>query len=305
MQPSSAQTISFLTDYGLADEFVGVVKGVIRQLAPDTTVIDISHQIAAHDVRAGSLTLTRAVQYLPDGVVLAVVDPGVGTGRKAVAVEVSNEDCHLIFVGPDNGLLAPAVAMAGGATRAFLLTNTDLHLAAPGATFAGRDVFAPVAARLSNGMPIEECGTAIDPNLLLPGVLPLSRNEDGVLHAEVLWVDHFGNAQLNLDPDEVHVLGSVVSIRFGGIDAQARTARVTTTYADLKTGEIGLVIDSYGLLAVSLDRASAARELGLAENMAVIISEADPPAASTTTAAKATSTPTPVSLSRRGPAKQD
>jgi S-adenosyl-L-methionine hydrolase (adenosine-forming) len=291
VQPSSAPTISFLTDYGLTDEFVGVVKGVIRQLAPETVVIDITHNVPSHNVRAGSLTLTRAVQYLPDGVVLAIVDPGVGTTRKGIVVEVNNDDCRLLFVGPDNGLLAPAVAMAGGATRAYELNNVDLHLAAPGATFAGRDIFAPVAARLSNGMPIEECGTSIDPNLLLPGIMPLSRNEDGLIHAEVLWVDHFGNAQLNVDPAEVRVFGDVVSVRFGSVDVSPRTARVSNTYGDLKTGEIGLVIDSYGLLSVCLDRASAANELGLAEAMTVIISEADAPA----------SKPTPITLSKRSP----
>ncbi len=288
MQPSSAPTISFLTDYGLNDEFVGVVKGVIRQLAPESMVIDISHGVAAHDVRAGSLTLSRAVQYLPDGVVLAIVDPGVGTRRRAIAVEVDNDDCHLVFVGPDNGLLAPAVAMAGGATRAFELTNTDLHLDAPGATFAGRDVFAPVAARLSAGMPIEECGQSVDPNSLLPGVLPLSRIEDDLLFAEVLWVDHFGNAQLNVDPQELLPFGEVVSVRFGGVDAPVRSGRVARTYGDLRTGEIGLVIDSYGLVSVSLDRANAARELGLAESMSVVISEAD---------ASPTMKPAPVSIS--------
>jgi S-adenosyl-L-methionine hydrolase (adenosine-forming) len=291
MQPSSAPTISFLTDYGLADEFVGVVKGVIRQLAPDTVVIDVSHGVTAHDVRAGSLTLSRAVQYLPDGVVLAIVDPGVGTTRRAIVVEVNNDDCHLMFVGPDNGLLAPAVAMAGGATRAFELSNTDLHLDAPGATFAGRDIFAPVAARLSAGMPIEECGVALDPNLLLPGVLPLSRSENDMLFAEVLWVDHFGNAQLNVDPAEVAPFGDVVSVRFGGVDAAPRSGRVAKTYGELRTGEIGLVVDSYGLLSVSLDRTSAARELGLAEAMSVVISHADAP----TPAAR----PAPVSVSLR------
>jgi S-adenosyl-L-methionine hydrolase (adenosine-forming) len=291
MQPSSAPTISFLTDYGLADEFVGVVKGVIRQLAPETTVIDITHYVPAHNVRAGSLTLTRAVQYLPDGVVLAIVDPGVGTARRGIVVEVSNDDCQLLFVGPDNGLLAPAVAMAGGATRAYELTNKDLHLAAPGATFAGRDIFAPVAARLSNGMPIEECGTPVDPNLLLPGIMPLSRMEDSTLHAEVLWVDHFGNAQLNVDPEEVRVFGDVVSVRFGSADAAPRTARVCATYGDLKTGEIGLVIDSYGLLSVCLDRTSAAEQLGLADSMSVIITDADAPVR----------VPTPITLSSRPP----
>jgi S-adenosyl-L-methionine hydrolase (adenosine-forming) len=290
MQPSSAPTISFLTDYGLTDEFVGVVKGVIRQLAPEAVVIDVSHGVAAHDVRAGSLTLSRAVQYLPDGVVLAIVDPGVGTARRAIAVEVANDDCHLVFVGPDNGLLAPAVAMAGGATRAFELSNTDLHFDAPGVTFAGRDVFAPVAARLAAGMALEECGRSVDPNSLLPGVLPLSRSEDDMLFAEVLWVDHFGNAQLNVDPEELRPFGDVVSVRFGGLDAAPRSGRVVRAYGDLRTGEIGMVIDSYGLISICLDRASAARDLGLAEAMSVVISQAD---------AQSAPRPAPVSVSLR------
>jgi S-adenosyl-L-methionine hydrolase (adenosine-forming) len=290
MQPSAAPTISFLTDYGHADEFVGVVKGVIRQLAPEAMVIDITHSVPAYDVRSASLTLSRAVQYLPDGVVLGIVDPGVGTARKAIAVEVTNDGCHLVFVGPDNGLFAPAVAMAGGATRAFELTNTDLHLAAPGATFAGRDIFAPVAARLAAGMPLEEVGDPLDPNLLLPGILPLSRTEDGSVQAEVLWIDHFGNAQLNVDPEDVRIYGDVVSIRFGQnpLTMAPRTAKVARTYGDLKTGDIGLVIDSYGLLALSLDRRSAAIELGLSEGMPVIISDTE-----------MTPTPTPITLGRR------
>ncbi|HEX7168307.1 MAG TPA: SAM-dependent chlorinase/fluorinase, partial [Acidimicrobiales bacterium] len=143
-------TISFLSDYGTVDEFVGVVKSVVRSLAPHVTVIDVSHEVAPHDVRGGGLTLMRSAQYLAAGVVLAVVDPGVGTARRAVAVEVAGGEA--VFVGPDNGLLAPAVAMAGGADRAVELTNADYHLPAPGPTFAGRDVFGPVSAHLCNGV---------------------------------------------------------------------------------------------------------------------------------------------------------
>src|SRR5438128_7696343 len=124
-------TVSFLSDYGLADEFVGVVKAVIRTIAPHAVVIDITHDIPPHDVSAGALLLARSVQYLPSGVVLAVVDPGVGTDRRAVAVEVDDADGPTAFVGPDNGLLAPAVAMAGGATRAVSLTNETYQLPAP------------------------------------------------------------------------------------------------------------------------------------------------------------------------------
>src|SRR5688572_10992104 len=136
-------TVSFLSDYGTQDEFVGVVKSVIRSLAPGAVVIDLTHEIPPHDLRSAGLALVRSAQYLAPGVILAVVDPGVGTERRAVAVEVG--DGMSTLVGPDNGLLAPAVAMVGGATRAFVLDNDEYHLPAPGPTFAGRDVFAPAA----------------------------------------------------------------------------------------------------------------------------------------------------------------
>src|SRR3954470_24063765 len=166
-------TVSFLSDYGLADEFVGVVHSVIRSVAPAAAVIDVTHQAPRHDVRAGRLALVRAVQYLRAGVVLAVVDPGVGTERRAVAVEVA--DGESVFVGPDNGLLASAVSMVGGATRAVELTNADYQLPAPGPTFAGRDVFAPAAAHLCNGVALSELGPDVDPFTLRPGILPVPR----------------------------------------------------------------------------------------------------------------------------------
>ena len=140
------ETVTLLTDYGLDDEFVGVLKSVIRDLAPHATTIDLTHGIRPFDVRAGALALARAIPYVAEGVVLAVVDPGVGTKRRAVAIEVA--DGAGVLVGPDNGLLAPAVAVAGGATRAVALDNPEYQLPAPGATFAGRDIFAPAAAHL-------------------------------------------------------------------------------------------------------------------------------------------------------------
>lgn len=264
-------TISFLTDYGHADEFVGVCKSVIRQLAPQATVIDITHDLPAHDVRAGSLALVRASQYLADGVVLAIVDPGVGTARKAVAVE-AGERGEYVFIGPDNGLLAPAVAMLGGARRAVELTNDEHHLAAPGATFAGRDIFSPVAARLCTGVPLDAFGDEIDPVSLLPGILPLSRSEDGKVHGEALWVDRFGNVQLNIDPDDLIGMGDVLTLTWG---TRTRTAKRVDNYASIKIGEIGLVVDSYGLLSVCVDKQSASRELGLAASSAVTLAPAE------------------------------
>jgi S-adenosyl-L-methionine hydrolase (adenosine-forming) len=278
-------TISFLSDYGTADEFVGVVKSVVRTIAPHVTVIDVTHEVPPHDVRAGGLALARAVQYLAPGVVLAVVDPGVGTDRRAVAVEVAGGDA--VFVGPDNGLLAPAVAMAGGATAAAELSKGDHHLPSPGPTFAGRDVFAPVSALLCNGLSLEDVGVPVDPATLLPGVLPISRVEGDVVHAEVLWVDRFGNAQLNLDPDELPDEERLVL----EIAGRRRAARRAPTYAAVRPGEVGLVVDSYGLLAVVLDQASAADQLGLAPGDAVLVHAADDDGG-----AGASPPPTPVQL---------
>lgn len=262
-------TITFLSDYGLQDEFVGVVKGVLRTLAPHAHVLDLTHEIAPHDVRAGGLTLARSVQYLPPGVVLAVVDPGVGSDRRAVAVEVGDEQ-RAYLVGPDNGLLAPAVAMVGGTRRAVALTNTELHLAAPGPTFAGRDVFAPAAAHLANGGELDELGDPVDPGTLLPGLLPVTRVEDGALVGEVLWVDRYGNAQLNVDPEEIGAMGERVTMRWGD---QTRVARRADHYAALGPGEVGLVVDSYGLVSIAVDRGSAAATLKLRPGDAVTLKE--------------------------------
>src|SRR3954447_27024324 len=209
-------TISFLTDYGTADEFVGVVKAVIRDIAAHVMVIDITHEVAPFDIRGGSLTLARSISYLPSGVVVAVVDPAVGTDRRAIAIEVA--DGEGVLVGPDNGLLAPAVAMAGGAGRCVVLTNTDYHLEAPGGTFAGRDVFAPVAAHLCNGVDFADLGELIEPDLLLPGVVPLPRQEGSALVTEVLWVDRFGNCQLNVGPDEVEQFSDAIRITVGELN---------------------------------------------------------------------------------------
>lgn len=252
-------TVSFLSDYGREDEFVGIVHSILHANAPGVRVIDITHDIAPHDVRAGGLALARSAQYLCPGVVLAVVDPGVGTERRGIAVEVGGGQS--VLVGPDNGVLAPAVAMVGGATRAVSLTNTDFHLPAPGPTFDGRDVFAPVAAALCTGVDIAELGEEVAVTSLVPGMIPVIREEDDGLVCDVLWVDRFGNCQLNVDPDDLDGWGDRIRLRIGD---EVRVARRVDTYARIGEGEVGLVVDSYGLLAVALDRRSARAELGLA-----------------------------------------
>ncbi|MBM3816345.1 MAG: SAM-dependent chlorinase/fluorinase, partial [Actinobacteria bacterium] len=210
MNAQRYDTISFLSDYGLRDEFVGIVKGVIADIAPHARVIDLTHEVPPFDVRAGSLALARCISYVPSGIVLAVVDPGVGTARRGVAVSVG--EGRGVLIGPDNGLLSMGTALAGGADAAVVLNNPQYHLEAPGATFAGRDIFAPAAAHLCNGVPLAELGEAVDPNLLLPGVVPLSRTEGDETIAEVTWIDRYGNCQLNVGPDDVAALGNRLSV---------------------------------------------------------------------------------------------
>lgn len=277
-------TISFLTDYGLDDEFVGVVKSVIRSITPQVHVLDITHGVRRHDVRAGGLALARAAQYLVPGVVLAVVDPGVGTERRRVAIEVG--DGQSVLVGPDNGLLAPAVAMVGGATRAIELDNAAWFVPAPGPTFDGRDVFGPVAAHICAGVPLTELGTEVDPAGLLPGVLPVGGREGDAVVGEILWVDHFGNLQLNLDPDDLDGMDGQLQLRTGDV---TRALERVTTYGQIPNGSVGLLVDSYGLLSLAVPRGSAADELR--------VGEADQVQIVTTGAPEGVSTP--VELGRR------
>ncbi|HEY6530892.1 MAG TPA: SAM-dependent chlorinase/fluorinase [Acidimicrobiales bacterium] len=260
------ETITFLSDYGRTDEFVGVVHSVIRSIAPEVAVIDLTHDIPPYDVRAGGLALARATPYLCPGVVVAVVDPQVGTSRRPIAVEVG--DGASVLVGPDNGVLAPAVALCGGATRAVHIAEPEYLLPGEATTFDGRDVFAPAAAHLCLGVDLAELGPAIDPVSLFPAMVPLPREEDGRLHAEVLWVDRYGNAQLNVDPDELAPFDD--DVRLVMADG-ARSARRVAAFAELDRNELGLITDAYGLVAVVLDRRSAAQELGLSSGSEVTI----------------------------------
>lgn len=282
-------TVSLLTDYGLDDEFVGVVKSVLRDLAPHATTIDLTHGVRPFDVRGGSLALARAIPYVAEGVILAVVDPGVGTSRRAIAVEVA--DGAGVLLGPDNGLLAPAVAVTGGAGRAVELANPAYQLDAPGSTFAGRDVFAPAAAHLCNGVDLEDLGPSVDPITLIPGMVPVPREETDGIHAEVLWVDRFGNCQLNVGPEDLPAGVDTWRISVG---SETRVARIETAFGHLATGSIGLVIDSQGVFALALDRRSAADELEIGVGDAVVLSALT----DDTTDAVAPMT-TPVELHRR------
>ena len=219
-------------------------------IAPELRIVDVTHDVPAFDVRAGALALVRAVQYLPEGVVLAVVDPGVGTDRRCVAVDVGNA----VLVGPDNGLLAPAVAMLGGPQRVVEITSAEHRLAAPGPTFAGRDVMAPAAAYLAAGLPIDALGPEVDPVLLTPALVPLPNEDgDGRITGEVLWVDRYGNCQLNIAPEQLELAGAHLgdAVEVTVTDAagvrSARRARWVHTFADAKPSELVVLVDSYGM----------------------------------------------------------
>ena len=273
--PGRFDTVSFLSDFGHGDEFVGVVHSVVRSIAPHATVVDVTHGITPYDTRAGGLALARAANYLCPGIVVAVVDPGVGTARRPIAIEVGDGASYL--VGPDNGLLAPAVGLVGGATRAVELTSPDHRLPAVGGpTFDGRDIFAPAAAHLCNGVALTDLGPEVDPAGLLPGILPVSQIEDGVLVGEVLWVDRFGNCQLNVDPLDLVGFGDELAVTIGGDD---RVGLRVVAYDDIPTGRVGIVVDSSGLLSIAVARSSASAELGLSEGDAVRIRALDGDAA--------------------------
>lgn len=272
--------ISFLSDFGHSDEFVGVVHSVIASIAPEVRVIDVSHDIAPHDIRAGGLALARAAGYLHPGVVLAVVDPGVGSERRAVAIEVG--DGASVLVGPDNGLLAPAVALVGGASRAVELKSSEHRLEALGSTFAGRDVFAPAAAHLCRGVPLAEFGPEIDPASLVPAMIPVARFDDAEICAEVLWVDRYGNCQLNLAPAELAGFGPVVQVV---TDDDLRSAEISDSYAGIGSGRLGLIGDSAGLVAIAVNHGSAANELHLREGQEIRLRSLDPEATAAPAAA--------------------
>ena len=267
-------TVSFLSDFGHGSDAVGIIKSIVRDLAPDVVVIDIAHDITPFDVRAASLALARAVPYLPEGIIITSVDPGAGGSRRIVAVEIAGGAG--IVIGPDNGLIATGVALAGGADRAVVLDRDEHHLASPGATFAARDVMAPVAAALCRGVDLFAVGTEIDAATLLPSVVPIPREENGGLACEVIWVDRFGNCQLNVSVDDLATVWGTAPERARVSWADnVRNLRITTSYADLGAGALGLVVDSTGLLSLSLDRASAARELGIGEGEGVLVTPSD------------------------------
>ena len=250
--------VFFLSDYGLADEFVGVVHAVLLRLAPDAAVVDLTHGIPAFDVRAGAESLARAVPHLGPGVVLGVVDPGVGSARRGIAVRAADGRW---FVAPDNGLAVPAAEASGGVDAVLALRKPE---DAP-PTFDGRDVFAPAAAALASGRAPASVGDEVDPGALvrLPPLETTRREEDGRvrLRAPVTWVDRFGNVQLGVpELDGPPPATARLALRIAG---EERAARRVRSFSELDDGELGVLADANGRLAVVVREGSAAGVTGL------------------------------------------
>jgi S-adenosyl-L-methionine hydrolase (adenosine-forming) len=252
--------ITFLSDYGVSDDFVGVCHGVIATVCPQARVIDITHGIPPQDLRAGAVVLREALAYMPRGVHLAIVDPGVGGTRRALALRL--EDGRLL-VGPDNGLLWPAAQAGGGPLQAVDIGRSPFRLEPVSATFHGRDIFAPVAARLAGGADLVQAGEECDPDGLVALELPRPRTDNGTLVAHVLYVDRFGNLQLDAGDDDIAgvELGQRVSLQVG---SRTWDCRRVSTFADVAVDELLVYEDSYRRLAIAVRDGSAAERLALA-----------------------------------------
>ena len=254
--------ITFLSDYGLDDDFVGVCHGVIATICPQAQVIDISHGIHRHDVRAGALVLSESLAYMPIGVHLAVVDPDVGAERRAVALGLSD---GRLLVGPDNGLLLVAAEVGGGVVEAVDIARSPFRLEPVSATFHGRDIFAPVAARLAAGAPLAQAGDPLDPTQLIKLQLSRAQPRDGALVAHVRQIDRFGNLQLDAGHEDLAdsglKLGRVARLQTG--EHGARLAQYVRTFADVGEGELLLYEDARRRLSVAISRGDAAADLGL------------------------------------------
>ncbi|MBA3718574.1 MAG: SAM-dependent chlorinase/fluorinase [Actinobacteria bacterium] len=248
--------VTFLSDFGLQDDFVGTCHGVIKRIAPEAEIIDITHGIPPQHVLQGALVLCNTLAYMPIGVHLAVIDPGVGSTRRPLALRDAE---GRLYVGPDNGLLVPAAERFGGIAEAHELANPDYALQPVSRTFHGRDLFAPAAAHLARGVELGELGPPIAPETLARLDIPQPTIGDGQTQAAVLYVDRYGNVQLNLTREDMERIdvapGARLELECNGERYYAVAAR---TFADARPGDILLYEDSYRNIAIAINGGSAA-----------------------------------------------
>ena len=261
--------ITFLTDFGLEDDFVGTCHGVLKRIAPDVQVIDITHGIRPGHVLQAALMLANTLPYMPAGVHLAVVDPGVGSGRRPLALRDAE---GRLYVGPDNGLLIPAADRFGGVVEAHELANPEYALGSVSRTFHGRDLFSPAAAHLSLGVALGELGPPVDPEALVRVDLPQPEVGQSRMRATVLGVDRFGNIALNLSREHLDSVSIVPGMRVElAVRGNRYYAVAARTFADAPPGELILYEDSYRSVAVAVSRGSAAAVLGVEEGAEIVL----------------------------------
>jgi S-adenosylmethionine hydrolase len=251
--------ISFTTDYGIDDGFVGVCEGVVARIAPRPRVVHISHTVPPQDVRRGAAVLAQAVPYLPPAVHLAVVDPGVGTDRRGVVLVAAEG----LLVGPDNGVLVQAAELLGGVREAFELVDPVYRLSTVSATFHGRDVFAPAAAHLASGVPPERFGPAVDPATLVRLREPETIVEQGKLTTEIRYIDTFGNIQLAATGADLDTSGAILgTTAHANLNGRSVKATVGRTFADTIMDGLIVYVDSGGRVALAVNGGSAAGDFG-------------------------------------------
>lgn len=258
---SGARPICFLSDFGLGEDFVGLCKGVMLRILPQAKVIDLTHEVPGFAIEAGAEILEHATRYMPENTVyLAIVDPGVGTERHALALQTADGPS---LVGPDNGLLIPAAESLGGIADAVSLTNPDYHLLPVSNTFHGRDVFSPATAHLAAGLDLKRLGEAVDPASLVRVEIPgLEREGENTIAATILSVDRYGNARLSASADEAGLgFGALLSVEAG--EGGEMLVHYVETFGHSKTGDLVLVPDSHRRLSLSVNKGHASRALAL------------------------------------------
>ncbi len=271
--------ISFLSDFG-AESSPAVCRGVMWSIAPDARILDLTHSVRKFAVRDGAFLLSRMVGYLPVGVHVAVVDPGVGTARRPIALRASRGD---MLVGPDNGLLRPAARELGGIEAAHEIAATELFLPRVSSTFHGRDIFSPVAAHLANGLPLHRVGPSIDPGALVDLTLPEPRVTGRKLDTAVLIIDSFGNARLAGQPEDLASVvegelepGRAFRLTGGSMPSQGLVVAWHAAFGEVRPGEPLLYEDAdYGGLGIAVNQDSAAARYGLEIDTPVSIEAMD------------------------------
>ncbi len=261
--------ITFMTDFGTRDDSAGCCRGVMLGRAPGAVLIDLTHEIPAFDIRRGALTWQNVLPYMPVGVHVGVVDPGVGTTRRPVAVRTARGD---VLVGPDNGLVAVGAAVLGGAVEAVELSNPAFMLQPLSRTFHGRDIFSPTAAALATGTALTALGPALDVSNLVTLHLPEATWEGDLLHCAVSYIDDFGNLRLNAGDEAVERWGLREGERLSiALGAQSLTVPFMRSFGLVAAGQTAVIVDSYRRLMIAINRGDAARTYGLTVDEAIIL----------------------------------